>query len=162
MLGELCIFSDVNDTHWAQPYIKIANEIGIINGYGNGIFGPEDQVTNEQALKMIVCALGYEETAFNKGGYPNGFIAVTERLNIVESCGITSYSLPSYRWQIAQMLYNALNIPVLNDKNASNSINEDNIQDEEKTMQTLIEESYGKDEVWYEEWVDDGTFDWTN
>ena len=52
-------FTDVPATHWAAGYVKIANQKGIIAGYGDGTFGPDDEVTYEQAIKMLVCALGY-------------------------------------------------------------------------------------------------------
>jgi hypothetical protein len=32
---------------------------GIINGYGDGNFGPDDQVTANQLAKMLLCATGY-------------------------------------------------------------------------------------------------------
>jgi len=53
------IFDDVSDNHWANGYINIASKEGIINGDGNGKFRPEDDVKHEEAIKMVVCALGY-------------------------------------------------------------------------------------------------------
>jgi hypothetical protein len=46
-------FTDVAGSHWASGYVNVAYAQGIINGYGNGMFGPEDSVTYEQAIKMI-------------------------------------------------------------------------------------------------------------
>ena len=56
------VFNDVAADHWAAGYINVAQSLQIINGYGDGNFGPEDQVTYEQAVKMIVVALGYVAT----------------------------------------------------------------------------------------------------
>ena len=79
--------------------------MGIVNGYGNGKFGPSDPVTYEQVLTMIVRATGLESFAIESGGYPDGYIAVAD------DCGYTSRVsadkgelLP--RWKIAQILYN--------------------------------------------------------
>lgn len=55
------IFDDVAGDYWASGYINIAVKEGIINGDGNGKFRPEDEVKYEEAIKMIVCALGYAE-----------------------------------------------------------------------------------------------------
>lgn len=46
-----------------------AVELGVVNGYGNGKFGPSDEVTYEQAVTMIVRTLDYENEAIaqNKG-----------------------------------------------------------------------------------------------
>ncbi|NLB81924.1 MAG: S-layer homology domain-containing protein [Clostridiaceae bacterium] len=38
-------FADVPSTHWAAGYINIVSNLGIVNGYGDGNFGPEDNVT---------------------------------------------------------------------------------------------------------------------
>ena len=37
-------FADVPSTHWASGYVNNAEGRGIINGYGDGNFGPEDNV----------------------------------------------------------------------------------------------------------------------
>ena len=49
--------------HWAAGYIKLAVDKKIVNGYGDGRFGPDDPVKYEEAIKMIVCCLGREEYA---------------------------------------------------------------------------------------------------
>lgn len=54
-------FSDVTSTHWASGYINICAKIGIISGDGDGKFRPEDDVKYEEAIKMIVCAMGYAD-----------------------------------------------------------------------------------------------------
>ncbi|MGI6434174.1 MAG: fibronectin type III domain-containing protein [Syntrophomonadaceae bacterium] len=42
--------------HWAKQDIAIATAQGIINGYGDDIFGPDDSITREQMAIMIVKA----------------------------------------------------------------------------------------------------------
>ena len=44
-------------TDWYCGYIETASEYGIINGYGNGEFGPNDTITHEQAITMIARAM---------------------------------------------------------------------------------------------------------
>ena len=51
-------FSDTNG-HWANRYIAAAVNAGIINGYPEGTFKPDNTVTYAEAVKMVVCALGY-------------------------------------------------------------------------------------------------------
>ena len=36
-------FYDVAASHWASGYINVAESLQIVNGYGNGAFGPEDK-----------------------------------------------------------------------------------------------------------------------
>ena len=76
-------FDDVPQSHWASGYILMAYQQGIIVGYGvnaNGLnlFGPEDQVTYEQAMKMFVVALGYDIVA-QQSGYPVGYLTVGQQ-----------------------------------------------------------------------------------
>jgi hypothetical protein len=51
--GGLPEFSDVPPTHWAYNYVMAARQYGIISGYGDGRFGPEDQATRAQSSKMV-------------------------------------------------------------------------------------------------------------
>lgn len=49
------VFSDTAD-HWARDYIKTANYHGLVNGYSDTLFGPDDPVTREQIAAMVVNA----------------------------------------------------------------------------------------------------------
>jgi hypothetical protein len=53
------IFTDV-ENHWAKSFIATATEYGIISGYGNNIFGPDDMITREQMSVMILKALKFK------------------------------------------------------------------------------------------------------
>ncbi|MEN6463529.1 MAG: S-layer homology domain-containing protein [Syntrophomonas sp.] len=49
------VFNDTSQ-HWAKDYIAIANTYGIVNGYNDTNFGPDDPITREQMAVMIVKA----------------------------------------------------------------------------------------------------------
>ena len=49
--------------HWAEAYIKTLYSKGIIGGYSNGNFGPDDPVTRAQILKMALLAFNHTVTA---------------------------------------------------------------------------------------------------
>ena len=53
-------FTDVKSTDWHAGYIAYCVAEGIIAGYGNGTFGPNDKLTVVQFGKMLLTALGYE------------------------------------------------------------------------------------------------------
>ncbi|MHC1694827.1 MAG: S-layer homology domain-containing protein [Eubacteriales bacterium] len=55
------LFSDVDTSEWYCQYIQTASEYGIISGYGNGKFGPNDKITREQAMTMIARAMKITE-----------------------------------------------------------------------------------------------------
>ncbi|MEE0867508.1 MAG: S-layer homology domain-containing protein, partial [Clostridia bacterium] len=106
------VFSDVAADHWASGYINVAQAQGIISGYGNGMFGPEDKVTYEQAVKMIVSALGYDLIAVQKGGYPTGYLAVASAEGITKNAN-GRVGDPAKRSSIAILVYNSLEVRLL-------------------------------------------------
>lgn len=102
-------FEDVASDHWAAANIAVAYGLGIIRGYDATHFGPEDQVTYEQAIKMIVCALGYEQQAVARGGYPGGYFLVASDKKLLDKLGGAG-STPAVRADIAQMIYNSFDV----------------------------------------------------
>ncbi len=51
-------FGDVNEGAWYAPYIRYAKQQGIVQGYPDGSFRPEQAVNFAEALKMAYVALG--------------------------------------------------------------------------------------------------------
>lgn len=101
-------FNDVPITHWANPYISKAAEFGIVEGYGNGRFGPSDPVTYEQAVTMIIRAVGGEPEALVAGGYPEGYLAVAREYNLL--AGVSAkQGEPMIRANIAILINNCVN-----------------------------------------------------
>ncbi len=105
-------FEDVPASHWAAGYINLAEQSGIINGYGDGNFGPEDAVTYEQIIKMIVAALGRTPEATNKGGYPSGYLIVASQERITDGVAVTP-GAEAPRAAVARLVYNALEVEVM-------------------------------------------------
>lgn len=110
-LGET-VFTDVASEHWAAGYINIAYGLKIINGNGDGTFSPENSVTYEQALKMIVCALGYEPMAASKGGWYQGYLTVASNLGITNEVNGKVGEAAS-RSAVACALYNAFDVQLM-------------------------------------------------
>ncbi|THF83312.1 S-layer homology domain-containing protein [Cohnella fermenti] len=50
-------FSDVSEKAWYYQAVHTANSYGLIGGYGNGRFGPNDKTTREQAMVILAKAL---------------------------------------------------------------------------------------------------------
>lgn len=99
-------FSDVPSDHWANKYIGKAVELGIVSGYGNGKYGPSDDLTYEQILAMVIRALGGTEMANERGGYPSGFISIAEEYGFLEGTSFEmGKSIP--RAEVAAILYNS-------------------------------------------------------
>lgn len=56
------LFPDVNSNHWAAAQIKELSEMGVIVGYPDGTFKPDDNVTRAEFAVMAIKALGQEHT----------------------------------------------------------------------------------------------------
>jgi len=55
-------FRDV-DTHWAGGYIKSWANQGLIGGYGDGTFRPNNPITKAEFIVLVNRVMGYTETA---------------------------------------------------------------------------------------------------
>lgn len=103
------VFDDVNPYHWAIGYINIASDNKIINGDGDGNFRPEDNVTYEEAIKMVVCAVGLGDsiTVTDPVDWSANYISAAKNNNITDGLrGVKGTA--STRGDIAQMVYNGL------------------------------------------------------
>ena len=106
-------FTDVPASYWASGYIANAAGMGIINGYGDGTFGPEDPVLYEQAVKMVMATLGYTPFAEKNGGYPTGYLAAAQRYDVSLAVANAVQGAPANRGTVAQILANALDTPLM-------------------------------------------------
>ncbi|MDO4553099.1 MAG: S-layer homology domain-containing protein, partial [Bacillota bacterium] len=99
-------FSDTAG-HWAESFIAYAAELGIIEGYPDGSFGPQRTVTYNEAVTMIVRALGYPEL---EGTWPDNFMAKGAELGVTE--GVAGTTAGANRGDIAILLFQALDVPI--------------------------------------------------
>ncbi len=105
-------FVDVPATHWAAGYVGTAGSMGIVNGIGNGMFAPNGLVKYEEAVTMLVRALGYEFEAQAKGGYPYGYLIVAEDIGLLDGARGTQ-GVFATRGLVAMLTDNALEIPMM-------------------------------------------------
>lgn len=61
-INAVSAFPDVSDNHWAAAQIKLLSEQGVIVGYPDGTFKPDDNVTRAEFASMAIKALGQEHT----------------------------------------------------------------------------------------------------
>jgi hypothetical protein len=53
------VFNDVKTTDWFAPYVGYCKQLGIIDGYPNGYYGPTDNISEKAFLKLLLGLLGY-------------------------------------------------------------------------------------------------------
>lgn len=82
-------FDDVADSAWYADTVAWAAEHGIVGGYGNGKFGPDDPITREQMATILYRYAQYKEYDVSKQADLNGY---------TDTDNISSYAVESLSW----------------------------------------------------------------
>lgn len=112
------IFTDVPQGHRAYEAVRAAYILGLIKGSGGGLFNPDSAVTYEQLAKMAVYVIGYENEAYVKGGYPNGYVRVMHDKKIFPK-NISKLTQPVAKLSFAGIIKEITDTPVLSIKSIS-------------------------------------------
>ncbi len=105
-------FPDVATSHWANGYINVATSQKIIVGDDTGLFRPDDKISYQEAVTILVRALGYEYVANSKGGYPTGFLVTGVDTGITKKTSSLGID-PCKRGTTAQMTFNSLTVNLM-------------------------------------------------
>ena len=62
-------YEDVNAKYWGYSYITYLDELGYIQGYGDGRFNPEKSVTNAEFTALVCRMTGMDDTMLDRNGY---------------------------------------------------------------------------------------------
>lgn len=81
-------FPDVKADHWAAGYINVAVDQGLLKGYPDGTFKPNNNVTYAEMLAIEVRALGYEPAV--KGVWPTNYISKAADLDLTDDITFTA------------------------------------------------------------------------
>ncbi len=77
-------FADVDQAAWYAEAVRWAASCGIIAGYDNGNFGPNDPITREQLAAMLYRSAGSPE--------------VTGSLSFTDAASVSEYAVPALQW----------------------------------------------------------------
>lgn len=106
-------FRDVESRHWAAGAVYTLAGLGILSGDEDRSFHPEDQITLQEAAKILVSALGYQTLAEEKGGYPTGYQFQASRLGVLDGLTDMAGEKALNRGDAALLFYNALDVEIL-------------------------------------------------
>ena len=99
-------FSDVKAGEWYTGYVNIASNNGIITGFPDGTFRPNETLTLNQVLTLCVKALGRGGYVDKMGTWPANYIAEAARLNLLKDVKGAS---DANRGNVAVICWNTLN-----------------------------------------------------
>lgn len=118
----------VNTTHFTdlyEPYyngaISWAAAAGYIKGVSDDRFNPTGGITKQDAMTMLVRALGQSNDNMNSG-YPWSYINVAARLGLDKGLEDVAYTQVLTRAETAQIIYNALVSDYVVTKNQNGAI----------------------------------------
>lgn len=103
-------FTDIPTEAPYKAAVDWLTELKVINGVGGGKFMPQGQITNAQAVKMLVCALGYGAYAESLGGWPEGYLTCGRELGLY---GGDAPDSPATWLNVREMLATAYALPHL-------------------------------------------------
>lgn len=118
-------FSDVSG-HWAEEEIEYGYENGIISGYGDGLYKPNNSITRAEFIKMLVASLA-ENFGFDIDKYETDEHWAAKYAGFAEKEGLIkvlsdevhdgvnpggfsaeNYNYPIKRWEMAYMIGEAM------------------------------------------------------
>lgn len=105
-------YKDVPATHWAAPYIRAGIDAGFCKGYLDSTFRPNNTVTFEEAVTMMLRVLGYSEDDFGNS-WPYGQVGMAENLGLSDGMD-KSIGETMSRSDVALLVYNTLNTKMKN------------------------------------------------
>ena len=85
------VFSDVNADAWYADAVVWAAENGIVDGYGNGNYGPDDSITREQLATILYRYAQYKDYDVSVG-------EDTDIFSYTDAQEISEYAVPAMRW----------------------------------------------------------------
>lgn len=137
-------FTDVAADHWASGYITWGVNRGIINGMGDGTFAPDAAVSYQDAVVMIMRALGFDGLAMRaeNGGYPTGYLKLASRYEVLKNAAYDNQAAAP-REVIAQLIYNALTAPTVDFSEIGSVVDDDTYAVyEQRTLLSYVNDIY--------------------
>ncbi len=99
-------FHDVPFTYWGASYIRAAANNGYIKGYPDSTFRPENTVTLEEGVTIVLKLLGYGDDYFDLS-WPAGQMNAATNFELLDGVN-ASIGQPLTRGDVMQLIYNAL------------------------------------------------------
>ena len=99
-------YYDVPLSHWASGYVATATQLGLVAGYLDGLFRPDQTITLEEGVTIVLQLLGYTTEDF-PGGWPASQMTAYRSLGL--DAGMTAVQgQPLTRKDTQQLFYNLL------------------------------------------------------
>lgn len=129
-------FTDVPEVYPYYNEIYTVVRKGYMKGISESAFAPEHNILLQEASKAIVDMLGYKNYVLQYGGYPAGYRMLASELGITK--GISKdFTDTLTQSDLAKIIYNAVNVPVMETKMLSTG-NMEYVKSDNETFLTYV------------------------
>lgn len=104
--GEGRSFSDVKADHWATELIQKAYKLNLIQGYPEGTFKPEGNISYAEVVAIMINALGEKENI--SGDWPYNYINHAKTLGIIPATSNEDPNKQVTRGEMAVIIWDTL------------------------------------------------------
>ena len=102
-------FTDTK-SHWAKNYIQVAVGLGLLKGYEDETFRPDQEVTYAETIAIVLRSLGYVNVDETSGAaWYSNYVKRMYDINLHQGMpNISSYTAPAKRGDVAILWWNML------------------------------------------------------
>lgn len=86
-------FTDVPDNEWYSDAVAWAAQKNIVNGYGNGKFGPQDSITRQQLAAILYRYTAYKDVSVSANGWASSYPDVGS---------VSTWAVAAMQWAVRQ------------------------------------------------------------
>ena len=104
------VFTDVQTSDWYYEYVAVLNSRGMIDGYADGRFGPNDELTSGAALVMVLKAAGSGNLAATDSHWASGYADYAVEHGYLSQEEIGDLDEPMARGVVAKLAARALGV----------------------------------------------------
>lgn len=103
------VFSDVKESDWFYPYVITAADLELVNGYEDGTFKPNQEVTYAEMIVVILRNLGYHNISQdNPDGWYKNYVRKMRELELNDYVGEVNFDKTAKRGDVAIFAWNSL------------------------------------------------------
>jgi hypothetical protein len=102
-------FKDVPAGKWYTGYVNVAENKGLISGYADGTFKPNGNLTNQEAVTILVRMVGLGPVVDKAGVWPTNYIGRASTEGILDDVTVVG-NVKANRGDVAIMLTNSLTV----------------------------------------------------
>ena len=132
-------FKDVKANSWYTGWINASESLGIFKGDTNGNFRPNDTISNQEAITVLMRLLGYNDNL--TGAWPVNYVTKANQINMLDDVNIVA-SAAAKRGDITVMLDATLDTDIVTYDKDTNEFVKKQTTKSGSSYITLLEDSF--------------------